>query len=123
MIILELFINIDIYDNDSYASYTDWKIEKTPQVNPNKLEFNIDKPKPDLKKIGFKINVNDYEINDINDKEAVHPDGGLADDTNNNIADHGSQHKQIDQHKFFYTFIENKLQPIPQLEDQNETND
>ena len=35
-IISDLFTKIDIYDNDSYASYADWKIEKTPEANPKK---------------------------------------------------------------------------------------
>ena len=84
-IILDLFTKSDIYDNDSYASYADWKIEKTPGTNPKKLEFNIDKPETDLKKIDFNINVNDNEINDKNDKEKVHPRCDLIDDNNNNI--------------------------------------
>ena len=49
-IILDLFTNSDIYENDSYASYVDWKIEKIPETNPMRLEFNIDKPETDLKR-------------------------------------------------------------------------
>ena len=77
LILLDLFTISDIYDNDSYASYTDWKIEKTPGIDSKKLEFNINKPETDLKK--------------KNDREAVHPNCGLADDNNNNIEDHGAQ--------------------------------
>ena len=100
-IILDLFTNGYIYDNDSYTSYTDWKIEKKPETNPKKLEFNIDKSETDLKKIDFNINVNGNEINDMNNKEAVHPSGGLADDNNNSNVDHGGQNEQIDQHNRF----------------------
>ena len=111
LFLLDLFTNGDIYDIDIYASYADWKIEKTPETNPKKLEFNINKPEIDLKKIDFNINVNvkDNEINDKNNKEAVHLSSDLIDDNNNNIEDHGAQHKQIDQHNRFYTLAENKL--------------
>ena len=122
-ILSDLFTNGDIYDNDSYASYADWKIEKTPKINPKKLEFNINKPEIYLKAIEFNINVNNDEIDDMNDKEAVHPNDGLVDDNNNNIEDHEAQQEQIDRHNNFNTLVENKLQPSPQLEDQNETND
>ena len=85
----------DIYYNNSYSSYADWKIEKTSEINLKKLEFNINKPKTDLKKIELNINVKDNKIDDINNEEAFHPNDGLANDNNNNIEDHGAQHKQI----------------------------
>ena len=123
-ILLDLVTESDIYDNYSYASCVNWEIEKTPEAHPKKLEFNIDKPATGLKKIDFNINVNDDEIDDMNDKETVHLNDGLTDDNNNNnIEDHGAQHEQIDQHNSFYTLVENELQPSPQLEGQNETND
>ena len=93
LILSGLFTNSDIYDNGSYASYTDWKIEKIPETNPKKLEFNIDKHETDPKKIDFNVNVNNDEIDDMNHKAAVDPNGGLADDNNNNTEDHGAQHK------------------------------
>ena len=55
LIILDSFTESNICDNYNYASYTDWEIEKTPKANPKKLEFNIDKPEIDLKKIDFNI--------------------------------------------------------------------
>ena len=59
----------------------------------------------------------------MNNKEVVHPSGGLANDNNDNTECHGVQHKQIYQHNSFYTLVENKPQPNTQLEDQNGTND
>ena len=85
---MDLFTESDIYNNYSYASYADWEIEKTPEANPKKLEFNIDKPERDLRKIDFNINTNDYEIDDINNKEAVHPSDDLTDDECINIEDY-----------------------------------
>ena len=118
---MDLLPNGDLYDNYSYASYADWNIEKTPATNPKKVEFNINKPETDLKKIELNINVNNNEIDDMNNTETVYLNDGLADDNNNNIEDHGAQHKKIDQHNSFYTLVENELQPSPQLEDKNET--
>ena len=85
---MDIVTNSDLYDNDSYASYANWKIKKTHEADPKKLEFNIDKPETDLKKIEFNINVNDNEIDDMNDEEAVHINDGLAGDNNNKIEDH-----------------------------------
>ena len=90
LILLDLFTNGDLYNNDSYTSYVDWKIEKTPETDLKKLEFNINKPKTDLKKIEFNINVNNDAINGMNDKEEVHLNDDLAAD---NIENHGAQHK------------------------------
>ena len=119
-ILSDLFIESNIYDIDSYASY---KIEKTPEANPKKLEFNIDKTETNLKKIDLNINVNDNEINDMNNQEALHPSGDIPNDNNNNIEDHETQHKRIKQNNGFYILVENELQSSPQLEDQYETND
>ena len=66
-IILDLVTESYIYDNYSY-----WDIKKTPETHPKKLEFNINKPETDLKKIDFIIKVNDNEISDMNDEEAIH---------------------------------------------------
>ena len=79
-ILVDVFTESDIYNNYSYASFADWEIEKTPEANPKKLEFSINKPETDLKKIDFNINVSDDEINDMNNKEAVHPNSDLTDD-------------------------------------------
>ena len=43
LILSNLFTESDIYDNYSYALFTDWEIEKTSEANHKKLEFNIDK--------------------------------------------------------------------------------
>ena len=110
LILSDLFTKSDIYDNDSYASYADWKIEKTPEANTKKLEFNINKPETDLKKIDFNINVNDDEINDINDKELVHPSGDLIDDNDSNIEDHETHHERTNRNNSFYTLVGNELQ-------------
>ena len=66
-ILLNIVIESDIYDNSIYASCVNWSIDKTPETHPKKLEFNIDKSEKGLKKIDFKINVNDNEIDDMND--------------------------------------------------------
>ena len=49
LILSDLFTESYICNNYSYTSYADWEIEKTPEANPKKLEFNIDKPETDLK--------------------------------------------------------------------------
>ena len=75
---MNLFTNGDLYDDDSYASCANWKLEKKPGTDPKKIEFNIGSPGTDLKEIEFNINVNDNAINDLNNKEAVHLNDGLA---------------------------------------------
>ena len=60
----------------------------------------MDKPKTDLKKIDFNINVNDNEIDDMNDEEVVHLSGDLTDDDYSNIEDHETQHT----HSFYTLF-------------------
>ena len=74
-ILLDLFSDNDLYDNDNYAFDADWKIGK--------------KPETDLKKIVFDINVNNNEINDLNNKDTLHLKDGLADDNNAGIEDSG----------------------------------
>ena len=76
---MDLFVDDDLYNNESFASQSNWKIGK--------------KPETDLKKIEFNINVNDDEIDDMNGEEAVYLNDGLADDNNNNIEDNGVQHE------------------------------
>ena len=49
-ILLDVYTESDIWDNYSYVSYVDWEIEKTPEANAKKLEFNVDKPEIDLKR-------------------------------------------------------------------------
>ena len=65
-ILLDLFANNGLYDNDSYASNADWKIGKKAEKYLKKIEFNI--------------NVKNNEINDLNNKDAVHLKDGIADD-------------------------------------------
>ena len=107
----------------SHASHVDWEIEKTPEAHPKTLEFNINKPETDLKKIDFNINFNDNEIDNMNNREAVHPSDDITDDNYSNIDYHETQHKQTNQNNSFYTLVDNKLQLSPQLEHQRETYD
>ena len=62
----------DIYNNYNYTSRINWEIEKTPETHSKKIKFNIDKPETGLKKIDFNSIVNDDEIDDMNDNNAVH---------------------------------------------------
>ena len=101
----DLIARSDIYNNDSYVLYADWKIEKIPEANPKKIEFNINKPNTDLKKIDFNINVNNDDIDDKNNEETVHPSGDLTSDNDDNIEDHGAQHKQINQNNSFILLL------------------
>ena len=93
----------DIYDNYSYVSIADWEIKKTLEAHLKKLEFNIDKPEIDLKKVGFNMNVIDNEINDKNYKEAVHPSDDLTDDDYRNIEDHETQHQRYNRDNNIYS--------------------
>ena len=104
-----LFTNIDLYEDDSYASYTDWKIEKELDTDLKKLVFNID--------------VEDNKIADLNKEDIIHLKDGLPDDNNTDIKDSRVQHNQDDRYNRFCTLVENKLQPSHQLEGQNDAND
>ena len=90
-ILLDLFVDNHLYDNDSYASDTDLKNGKKPETG--------------LKKIEFDINVNDNEIDDLNNKAKVHIKDSLADDNSTNIEYSGVQHKQDDQHNHFLLLL------------------
>ena len=70
-IILNTVTESDIYDNYSFTSLINWKIEKTPETYSKKIEFNIDKPEIGLKKIDFNIITNNDEIDDMNDDKIV----------------------------------------------------
>ena len=96
-ILLDLVTESDIYNNYSYASCVNWEIEKTPETYPKKLEFNINKPETDLKKKDFNMNVNNHKIDDMNDKEVVHPSDDLPDDDYSNIENNETQHEQTNQ--------------------------
>ena len=106
-ILSDLFTNSDLYDDNSYASYADWKIERKLETDLKKIEFNIDKPDIDLMKIEFNINVNDDEIDDMNNEEAVYLNDGLDDDNYTGIKDSVVQHEQDDLHNGFCTLVEN----------------
>ena len=93
---MDLVAENNIYNNYSHTSYVDWKIERTTEAHPKKLEFNINKPETGLKKIDFNINVNDDEIDDMNDKEAVHSSNDLVDEECSNIEKNKTQHKGTD---------------------------
>ena len=69
------------------------------------------------------IDVDNNEINDLNDKDVVHLNDGLAGDNNTDIEDSGVQHKQDDQHNRFCAPVENELQLSHQLGGQNQAND
>ena len=56
-ILPDLFASNDIYDYDSYVSDADWKVGK--------------KPETDLKKIGFGIDVDVDEIDDLNNEDTI----------------------------------------------------
>ena len=120
---MDLVTERDIYDNYSHASCVDWEIEKTPEAHPKKLEFNINKPETDLKKIDFNINVNDDEINDMNNEEAVHPSDDITDDDYSNIEYHETQHEQTNRNNSFYILVDNELNSSAKLEDPKETYD
>ena len=80
MILLDLARENNIYNNYSHTARVDWKIEKTTEAYPKKLESNIDKLETGLKKIDFNSSVNDDEIDNMDNKEAVHSSDGLTDD-------------------------------------------
>ena len=120
---MDLVTENNIYDNYSHTSCVDWEIKKTTEAYPKKLEFNIDKLETGMKQIDSNINVNDNEIDDIYDKEALHPSDNLADDKCSNIEDHENQHKGTNRNNSIYTLFEYKLQSSPYLEDPNEAYD
>ena len=90
-ILSDLFTNGDLYDNNSYASYVDWKIG-------NELEI-------DLKKILFDTNVKDDVIADLNDEGAIHLKDDLSNDNNTTIEDSEVQHKQDDRNNIFVLLL------------------
>ena len=57
----------DIYDNYTYTSCVNSKIEMTSETPSKKLEFYIDNPETGLKKIDFNIITNTDEIDDLSD--------------------------------------------------------
>ena len=122
MILSNTVTESDIYDNYSYTSCFNWKIEKIPETHSKKIEFNIDKPETGLKKIYLNIITNNDEINDMNNNEIVHPNDDLANDVYNNIDYQTTQQKQTN-HNSLYTLAENKIQSGSDLEDQNKAID
>ena len=71
LILSNVVIESDIYDNYSYTSWVNWEIEKTSESYPKKLEFVINKPETGLKKIDFNIIVNNDEIDDMNNNNII----------------------------------------------------
>ena len=116
LVISNIVTESGIYDNYCYASCVNWEIKKTPETNSKKLEFNINKPETDLKKIYLKININDDEIDDLNNKKVVHPSNDLTGDDYNNIEDHKTQHKRTNCNNSYYTYVDNELHPSSHLE-------
>ena len=113
---MDIVTESDIYDNYSCTSCVNWKIEKTLETHLKKLEFNIDKYETGLKNIDSNINAIDNEIDDMNDKEVVHPSDDLTDDDYNNIEDHKTQHKRTNCNNSYYTYVDNELHPSSHLE-------
>ena len=87
-IISNIVTESDIYNNYSYNSCVNWKIEKTPEIHPKKLEFYIDKPETGLENIDINIIVNNNEIDDMNNDKIVHPTDDVSDDICSNINHH-----------------------------------
>ena len=108
-IILGLFVDNDLDNNDSYASDADHKIRREPETDLKKIEFNID--------------VKDDKINDLNNKDTVHFKDGLADDKNTDIKGSGVQYKQDARRNRCCTPVKNELQLSNQLGGHNEAND
>ena len=117
-ILLNIVIENDIYNNCSYTSYINWEIEKTPETNLKKFEFNINKPGTSLKKIEFNIVNNFNKIDDKNNDIRDHSSNDLTDDMYNSIDHHNVDQKQTN-YNSLYTLVNNKLQSIFDLEDLN----
>lgn len=86
---MDLYADNDFQDNNSCASDNDWKIEENAQKDLKKLEFEID------------IVVDDNEIEDLNNEDAIYLNDGLADDNNADIEDIGVVNKHDNQHNYF----------------------
>ena len=93
-IISNIITEIDIYNNYSYTSCDYWEIEKLLESHPKKLEFNVNKPEIDLKKIDFNIIVNNDEIDDMNNDKIVYSSDDLANHLYSNINYHNVQQEQ-----------------------------
>ena len=85
---MDLFVDKDLDDDDSSASDADWNMGKNPEV--------------DLKKLVSDIAIDNHEVEDLNNKDTLHLNDGLASD---NTADDGVQHKQDDQHNFLVLLL------------------
>ena len=91
----DLFANkVGHSNDDSCASDNDWKYRKNCEV--------------DLKNLVANIGINNDEVNDLGDKDALHLNNGLA--GNEDIANDGVQHEQDNQHNHFGGPIENEGQ-------------
>ena len=65
-------------DNDSCASDNDWKDRKNPEL--------------DLKNLGTDVSINNDEVNDLDDGDAIHLNDGFGDIKD--IVNDGVQHKE-----------------------------
>ena len=90
----DLFADKDLDDNKSCTSDAGWNMRKNPGI--------------DLKKLVTNTAIDDNEVEDLNNKDALHLNDGLADDNNADIEDIGVQHEQDDQHNPFGAPIENE---------------
>ena len=100
LILSNIVTESDIYDNYSYVSCVHWEIEKTPETHPEKLEFNIDKPETGLKKIDFKIIINNNEIDDIINNKMDYHSNNPTNDVYNKI-----NHKSVKQEHTTYSIL------------------
>ena len=91
LILLNIVIESDIYNNHSYTSCVNWEIEKTPETHSKKLEFIIDKLETGLNMINFNITINDDEIDIMNNNKVVHSSDDIADDDYSYIEVHKIQ--------------------------------
>ena len=93
LILLNTVIENDSYNNCSYTSCIKWKIKKSPETHPKKLESNNKKSETSLKKIDFNIINNFDEIDDKTDNIMDHSSNDLSYDIYNYIDHHNVDQK------------------------------
>ena len=116
LILSNMVTKNDIYNNYSYTSCVNWKIEKRSDTPLKKLEFYIDNPEKGLKKTDFNIITNKDEIDDLYNNIRDHYNSDLTDDMYNNI-DHNNVDQKQKNNDDLYTLADNKLQLSSDLED------
>ena len=86
-----LYTDDDSQDNNSCASDVNWKMEENTEKELKKFEFDIN------------INIDDNDMKDLNNEDALHLNNGLADNNNAEIEDIGVINEHDDQHNQFGT--------------------